>query len=518
MIKVLVVDDEPKLREGLKSIVPWTELGFEIVDTAANASEALEKHRQYAPDVMLVDIRMPGMDGLQLIEAIRSQDPAIHLLILSGYAEFEYAKRAITHKVDGYLLKPVDEEELRGYLLQIRKAIEQESRHAALNQIASEMSREQMIRSWLRPESQAIPESHRLAERLGLLWDHYQVALVYVHDSDESAREPDLLVKSKLVETFEEAGYGTVFSVHGCLGILLRTPVLTEGRRKELQKRLERAASLAGAAFTAAVGHRVRKFADAADSYRIARELLRDRFFYRPGELLSPDSERFGDGESAGEQMQSYEPGQVLGQLYYAVDVGHAEAQQKLLKSVALAMMRDGLSESEMKSAFVELLTGVLGKLIVHQTGLQVRTKEYSDQISAVFRQRTVYELYRHCVHFLQELNRPAGEGGSEQEMKRIIDLIQRNYSENLKLETLASIFNYNSAYLGKMFKTRTGEYFNTYLDKVRIDKAKEFLREGLKVYEVAEKVGYTNVDYFHSKFKKYVGTSPSNYRKEQKR
>lgn len=95
------------------------------------------------------------------------------------------------------------------------------------------------------------------------------------------------------------------------------------------------------------------------------------------------------------------------------------------------------------------------------------------------------------------------------------MDLIQRNYSENIKLETLASVFNYNSAYLGKMFKNTTGEYFNTYLDKVRISKAKDFLKQGMKVYQVAEKVGYTNVDYFHSKFKKYVGTSPSNYRKE---
>lgn len=103
MMKVLIVDDEPKLREGLKSIVPWTELGYQVVDTAANGNEALEKHGKYDPDLMLIDIRMPGMDGLQLIEAIRNLDAEIHLLILSGYADFDYAKRAISHRVDGYL-------------------------------------------------------------------------------------------------------------------------------------------------------------------------------------------------------------------------------------------------------------------------------------------------------------------------------------------------------------------------------------------------------------------------------
>ena len=97
-----------------------------------------------------------------------------------------------------------------------------------------------------------------------------------------------------------------------------------------------------------------------------------------------------------------------------------------------------------------------------------------------------------------------------------MIDLIHRNYHENLKLESLAEVFNYNSAYLGKMFKNQTGEYFNTYLDKVRIEKAKQLLEEGLRVYQVTERVGYTNVDYFHSKFKRYTGTAPSAYRQKQ--
>lgn len=97
---------------------------------------------------------------------------------------------------------------------------------------------------------------------------------------------------------------------------------------------------------------------------------------------------------------------------------------------------------------------------------------------------------------------------------KKITELINRRYNENLKLETLSELFNYNSAYLGKMFKNTTGEYFNTYVDKVRIEKAKQFLAQGMKVYEVAEKVGYMNPDYFNAKFRKYVGLSPSSFRK----
>jgi len=515
MMKVLIVDDEPKLREGLKSIVPWSDLGYQVVDTAANGNEALEKHDIYDPDLMLIDIRMPGMDGLQLIEAIRERDAEIHLLILSGYADFDYAKRAISNRVDGYLLKPVDEEELSKYLLQIKEAIEQEQATMALNRAASDISREQFISSMFNPESQTDPAALRqMAERSGLLWNQYQVLLLHTNHYDESRQEVDNQLRNRLVKVCEERGLGTVFSIHGYLGILMPRPVLTAGARKELLQLLEEAAGLTGMSFTASLGRPVNRVEDVADSYRGASDRIRERFFYVPGEMLFPESKRFASDQGAGEQ-QLYELEQLMEQLYYAVDVGHVEVQRKLILSAAYAMVNEGYTEEGIKSAFVELLTGVYNKLIQHHSELQSRTKEYSDRIAAIFRQSTVEGLCGHASQFLKELIWQAGQGGRDQEMKRIMDLIQRNYNENLKLETLASVFNYNSAYLGKMFKSTTGEYFNTYLDKVRINKAKDFLKQGMKVYQVAEKVGYTNVDYFHSKFKKYVGTSPSNYRKE---
>lgn len=95
-----------------------------------------------------------------------------------------------------------------------------------------------------------------------------------------------------------------------------------------------------------------------------------------------------------------------------------------------------------------------------------------------------------------------------------MIELIQRNYRDNLKLEKLGEMLNYNSAYLGKLFKSATGENFKTYLDKVRIERAKSLLGQGMKVYQVAEQVGYASVDYFHAKFRKYEGMSPSAYKK----
>ena len=97
--------------------------------------------------------------------------------------------------------------------------------------------------------------------------------------------------------------------------------------------------------------------------------------------------------------------------------------------------------------------------------------------------------------------------------MKRILDYIDKNYAGEIKLESLASMFNYNCNYLGKLFKTKTGMYFNTYLDHVRIEKAKQLLGQGFKVYQVVEKVGICDINYFYRKFKKYTGACPSAFK-----
>lgn len=101
MFKVMIVDDEPTTREGLATLISWETYGFKVVNTAANGNEAIEKHHNASIDLIVVDMRMPGMSGIELIERIRKIDSSIFFLILSGHADFEYAKKAITYNVKG---------------------------------------------------------------------------------------------------------------------------------------------------------------------------------------------------------------------------------------------------------------------------------------------------------------------------------------------------------------------------------------------------------------------------------
>lgn len=126
MLKVMIVDDEPKLRQGLQTLIPWESLDLTVTAAAANGKEALEMMEKEPPDIALVDIRMPLMDGLQLIRRLATSGHQVQCIILSGYADFEYVKQAIKYGVAGYLLKPVDIKEMTNTLKRVRGRIEAE--------------------------------------------------------------------------------------------------------------------------------------------------------------------------------------------------------------------------------------------------------------------------------------------------------------------------------------------------------------------------------------------------------
>jgi YesN/AraC family two-component response regulator len=127
MYKVILVDDERVIRQGLRKLINWTSFGFEIVDEAEDGISAFEKIQNQLPDLILLDIRMPGIDGITLLKKMRNLDITSKVIFLTGYAEFEYAKEAIPLGVEAFLTKPIDEIELEKYLLETYKKLEQEN-------------------------------------------------------------------------------------------------------------------------------------------------------------------------------------------------------------------------------------------------------------------------------------------------------------------------------------------------------------------------------------------------------
>ncbi|REE78938.1 two-component system response regulator YesN [Paenibacillus taihuensis] len=518
MYKVLITDDEPMIREGLRTLIEWEELGFQVVDTAANGKEALQKAERYSPDLMIIDIRMPGMTGLEVIETLRKKDESVHVLILSGYADFDYAKKAIALSIDGYLLKPVEEDELVEYLQKLKSALDKETDLQQRQSEQVEWNMERTIQAMLTSAEEQLPVQEGELAGAGLLWDGYNVALIRLqHDGKEAEPSERAAFKKRLCQVFDEKGRGTIFISELHIGLLLKENLQFEQVRKAVYKEIEALAAELLLEATVSAGGRVKRFSEINRSYEEALKLLKQRFFYEGNQLITQATEPVCKAEDCTPApVDQEECADIIDKMYFALDIGNEAAIDQLVTGTGHLFITRGCSEQVIKSLFVQILTGVLGKMSQHDADVYARSGQVSVAIMEIYQLTRYSAMERHVIQLLKGLNASASQGDSADKlMRKMIDLIQRNYDENLKLESLADVFNYNSAYLGKLFKNTTGEYFNTYLDKVRIEKAKEFLGQGMKVYQVAEKVGYANVDYFHAKFRKYVGSSPSGFRKK---
>lgn len=505
MFKVLIVDDEAMIRDGLTTIVDWGQFGFEVAGTAVNGTDALQKYKEITPDLMIVDIRMPGMDGLELVKKIRQEDPWQHFLILSGYADFAYAKRAIEYQVDQYILKPVEEEELAAYLRELKPKLELETlqRSRALTQAM-----------FAAPASASALDS-RMKQELARCGP---CRVVLVEKADEDGWTPDqrARIDMKLAERLPSVGGRFPFVRHSQIGFVVQDGA--KGQTFALSALLKEL--LDTTSFFAVIGPAVDNALAARSSYEAALKRIKGKFFLETGRVWAwEDTNRGALAETSGDDgivASAHFDAATLGQkLFYAFDIANRDAVKRLIKQAGKQMADIGYQAAAVKHSFVQAFSLALSKLHAQGSLSAQLERDLSRRIVESYEQPHWTALAQHLDGLVDDFIATVERQAADILAKKMIDFIHRHYDTPLKLETMAELFHYNSAYLGKWFKSHTGENFNTYLDKVRINKAKELLLEGLKVYEVAERIGYSSADYFHSKFKKYVGLSPTEFRKK---
>lgn len=507
MYKVMIVDDEPLIREGLRTIVEWEDCGFQVAAVAVDGMDALSKIPQAKPDLMVIDVRMPGMTGLQLMQNVQEQyDPAPLFIVLSGHADFEYARQALSMRAEGYILKPVDEEELEDALRKVKLTLDKR-RSEGSSPSGQAWSRERTVLSLLSVEGEEPPEEALGTIRLG--GAPYSVLLIKLQNREEIDAATATSVKTRLSDAFDASGKGVVFSLESNLGLVLSAD---ETDMPHVYREIRRVCSESGLDFTAVAGDEADGLAGLSQSLRSAEEGLKNRFLLEgdriyPAKEAAAPAERQSDAKVLGESESE--------KLLLALDLGNAEAAASWVRETADAMRAARVGEPEVKSAFAQSFTAALAKLEQRRPELKERCRAFAAEVLKLYGEYRLSGLTEALTELVAKMADSFRGYGSDQQMQKMIELIRRNYADNLKLESLAEVFGYNSSYLGKLFRNYTGESFNTYLDKVRIEQAKELLEQGLKVYQVAERVGYSNVDYFHGKFRKYEGVSPSAYRKK---
>jgi len=514
MFKVMIVDDEPMIRQGLQTLVEWEQYHFDICAVASNGVEALEKYKEHQPELILVDIRMPIMDGLQTISELRKLGSTSRILILSGYGEFQYAQQAIRYRVDGYILKPIDEVELTNFIDKISKELQAKQQEQEINVHTLALLKDEWLKDFI---SLQLTEAELTSEHWQRLFSikEQDLSLIMI---ETYSREHSLTVRNQikqhLTEFIQEQGWGEVFTNESNIGILTYHIHMNSSKQERIVEQLQHACG-DNTFFVALASNEEQTIASLFDQVSQMKLLLKQRFFLQENSLYTMDTinKKLTRTSSEDEKNVATIVDHASQRLLYSIDVGNKNLVDELLEQTDEQLQALGLVEQQIKNSWAQLLTVVMNRLSAIHPRLQLEQDlKVVTQLYLAHHNHMMLAQLKDQIHIIVErLNQT--ENSNISVMKQMMDFIDRHYMEPLRLETMAEIFNYNSGYLGKLFKNHSGENFNTYLDHVRIDRAIELLQEGKKVHQVAELVGYANVDYFHSKFKKYKGVSPSAYK-----
>lgn len=516
MYSVLIADNETHIRDDLKRSLDWEAAGFSVCWEAADGEEALRLLCSLRPDLALIAAGISKMPGLSVIGAAKEQGAGTRFIILGGSPDPSAAREAVRRGVEDWLEEPVDKDALSEAVSRIKRALDREALDAKTRELFTRRARNVILRELITGETEEemffSPESLKMLE---LDADVYQVVICenFNPENGGSYRFADLLkVTNREEHTFHsfETDQNTVVLLKGTYA-LNRFHDFLEHYHGEAPPQKGSPMDM----FFLAYGRPVRSAADIHLSYEEASRLISRRFFCSHGCHTLGYEEPSAPGESALRLSPK-----TLAE-YADTLTGYLQTFNRRSVSEALRGLENDLynvnnDAGEVKLFLTDLYLCIKEKIRLIYPMVNIPFPSNSEVITLIRGKYYLYEIMRFLWEQSEAIMNATGNPGRNNVLDDILYYIDHNYRNNIKLETIAPLFGYNSAYLGKIFTQTVGENFNSYVDRLRIEHSKRLLLENqLKVYEVAEQAGYRNVDYFHKKFRKYVGESPAEFRKK---
>lgn len=507
MYQLMIIDDEPIVRAGIKNLLPWSNYNFEVCAEGVDGKDGLKKLLEYSPDLVLVDVKMPGMNGIELIREAKKRNFEGKFIILTGYSDFEFAKSAVSLGVRAYLLKPIDEEELRENVEEVLAELEAKKNLDDYYTLSELKARQVVLRRLLQPSEDK--ESIRREIKLygmDFKYNNFCVAILSQR-TDELGQEKAISdEKRELIQK----GLAKVDSimVDDNLVLICKDYSYTK-LREQLLKNNERMKREYNNSFFIGVGHDVANWEDINFSYECAKLLTDYKFLYRDLEAVSIDDLKtvYMEGK-----------GNFADHICELIEIGDKTSIEETLRNLKSFYKSKVMNETEIKVQVIQNIVLLFGMLEKKYPDKIPDFPDFEKTTNRIKKSDSLDDMMRLVAIFSMEAADKIGITTTDNIVKRVLAYMERNYVDDLKLEEIAKTFNYNSAYLGKVFKKITGDSFNSILNRIRIDNAKRLLLEtDLKVYQISEQVGYSNTDYFYTKFRKYVGISPKDFIEENK-
>lgn len=518
--RAILVDDEVFTRKGLLKLIDWEACGFQIVDEADNGEDALELIERLQPDVVITDIRMPVLDGLELIRHVVTKDIVKpYFIIVSGHDDFNYAQQAVRYGVHDFILKPIDETEFSHALVRLSDRLESD-REARL--------REERLLSGALMESLIIGEAdeallHEWERRLelqpeGRLFyvfvernDHLLASAVNDNDGGRAEFKDRVEAALLAISNGEQPFY--LHEHRNRIGIIVPGSILHsfQGCQRGFARRIQQSLADSGhERIFVYFGQPVLQLSHIRAAYETAKESLLYKYIYDESGIVIHEEASQHALQYIGLEAGLYE------QLLEQIEELHFEKLEGTIRSLFESFQEKLYAPEAVKTAISQCVLGVirvLGSMDGDQSrlsSLEPMTEWHDRNLSLQGLKRLFTEFAIESAYYIAQLRKEQHKGG----IQKIRAYIEAHYHENISLKGIAGKFYMNPVYLGQLFKKAYGMYFNDFLLQLRVNEAKRLLRQtDLRIYEVAERVGFGNPDYFVTQFEKMERTTPSEYR-----
>jgi len=535
MINVLIVDDEYTIREGIKNTFKWDEYGLKVCGTASSGYEALELIEKYTPEIVILDIKLMDIDGLEVLEVIREKYSNIKVILISGYDEFEYAQKAIELNAFSYILKPIDDKKLFSKILEAKNIIEDQFnkirsdenlkkqlkdnipilRDIFLNQIASgKLSDENIIKD--------------KAKFLGIELDMPQYAALvlelqnYKNDGEISEYDKSMLklaVENSLKNMFQCMFKYYSFNIDNNIGVLIQG---NEINRKLLVKKCtelkDHVNKSIGLMLTIGLGKIHEGIKGISLAFREALNALEYKILL--GNNVIIDIENINTNEKNLLIGNIFEDtiNKMENDLIYSLKIFDREKVWQITHKIIVALeetLRANIEESE---HLIFLLSFFITRILF---ALNIRIEDFFNHGNEIFDDLKNLQTINQFEEYLNRLfERVICELQNRQNsnnsflIKKAIEYISRNIYNDISLTKTADALYISPNYLSRVFKQEMNETFIEYVTTVKMNEAKKLLKNSnYKIYEIADMLKYKDVNHFTKVFKKVFGVTPMEYR-----
>lgn len=503
MHSLLIVDDEILELETLRDYVDWDSYNISVIATAKNGKSAFNIALEHNPDIIITDIKMPIMDGIEFSRKLRESNITSKLIFLTGYDDFNYAKSAINVHASGYILKPFSIDELHDVINCVNKELEADELRINSTRIFVENRFKLLLNSQESDDCKKITDELSKIQNYDFVNNTYNIMLVY------SDAKPVIHCREYIYSLDEYAQI--IPNDSYCTVIILNSNINKNMNIEQISKKIQSNLLLNDANFTSIIySNLVHKFNDLGNIYIQLMNLEENLFYIGKNSILNASTVT----ESLSEAIKLPSIESKLAESLFTYE---KDKVQQVMSEYFDFIINNKVSKPMLLESLFNLLLYVWENFFNHNPDINPEIISKNELWNELLECKDINDAYNFVKEHVDRVAQYLIEkqkDKNQQVVDKVMKFIEKNFGNQITISDVAKDIYLSPNYIRNIFKEKTGITFLEYLVSYRMKKASELLKDkSLKVHEISNKVGYENVSYFCSVFAKHYGVSPNEYR-----